>query len=488
MRLQDAPISRCAQQAELSSRPSTAAPAEKHAILWAPPGNETAAGPGTLPQGGPKHFISPELRKSRALTDLAVPCHSDSSCERPLSAVDEQAELAQLLGSGSISSQRQITGSQSPMDTSSATESVAAGDENEAPTSGITIPDYVKRDIYGSVESVPCTDDAEPESSYESPRSLLPTPGCAPPPLSAEHLAALREGSDRVARTVEEGTHVSGMTTRSPQPPMVWPSTCCRQHWDESPCMHQNTTIAPDDFEPPCNEAVTGAEECREEDDSSRYGAASARWQSHPPSEGACTASEGTYSGTGSGCTDYSSHDEGISSCENCCPHSGAAEDGPDVIPDTPTSSEGDDRSADYELVHAGTLAARKQGTDESCDLLNDEGETRAHSGSECTWQDNLSAEVVCVEQAGKPLSAACLRGEGCHTHGERGERSDTSVSLTSDELNAWKMQHCSAPLVQVCCLPECDSSFVGAGWDLQTLYIDLCDRSECALSCVPHR
>eukprot|EP00892_Ulva_mutabilis_P009111 jgi/Ulvmu1/6572/UM003_0209.1 len=371
---------------------------------------------GTRPKAAPARFISPELRKSCALIDLAVLCPPSCPCEPALSTVDERADMKQPLSSGSVV----LHSSGSSMDTSPETESVVTGDENDAPQSGLTIPDHVEQGVYGSVESVPCTEDAEPESSYESPRSLLPTPGCKPPPpLSAEHLAALREGSDRVARTVQKDSLECDIDLHSPHQPMLWPGDSAHGCVDESPCMRMSPSLAP--VGAPCGEDATARsrEAGKSEDDRGSGGSLCgvknvADSTSLPLSGDACLSSGGTCSSTDTGCTDCSSSSgEAFSGHENKCPNAEASKDMPDVIPDTPTSSEGDERESEaMEPIAAEALCAGQDG-------------------------DGTLREV---------LGNSDADGGGLACGGQRGE---TSTSLTSDELNAWKQHHCSAPLVQ---------------------------------------
>lgn len=397
------------------------------------------------------NFISPELRKSCALIDLAVCCESDSARQPGLPVVDEGSEPAieQLLLSGSPEGHG--TGmrpapedgsarSSSAMDTCSASESQDTGDENEAPPSGLTIPESQLHGPYGSVESAPCSDEVEPESSYESPRSLLPTPGVKMlPPLSAEQLAVLREGSARITRSIEQAGAATDLHACSPHACAAWADDAAEQLWDESPCLR------PLDSAPAAADhgstgqkasrtvlAETMAEDgfAEVDDDAAFRTGDSNSWRSHARGSGTDATSDGTCSGTASSaCTECSSPGVRITSQENCCPNAGVGTDDVEVIPDTPTSSEEEEDEAGPAPQPAGavqTLPACTSTASPDCE----------------------ASAMVCAD--GNVPGTVCPVVEQNVAQVERRGRNETSTSLTSDELNSWKVQHCSSQLVQV--------------------------------------
>ena len=395
-----------------------------------------------------KNFISPELRKSCSLTDLAVQFDSESPGQFCLPAVTECSEpvsdRAHLLSSGSAVLQHTSPESRSAMDTSSASESGETGNENEAPLSGLTIPESRTHGLYGSVESDVYSKEAAPESSYESPRSMLLTPGARPPPpLSAEQLAVLREGSARLTRSLQEDTPVSIMHAQSPDLPVDWADGEGRHPWEGSPCMRASSQSAPDEHG--SGAAVKNAEQAEtsqvcctggDDDEASAGGTAdSASWQSHAPGSVACIASDSICSGTVSGCTDCDSPVEAVSSQENQCPNAGQStvHAAMDVIPDTPTSSEEDDCEAPLVRQDAQDLTEHPAEVDEGSDNVETAGDT-----------------VACVSGGGGMLAPVRTRLPCRFAAAAREGRCETSNSLTSDELNTWKAQNCTADLVQV--------------------------------------
>lgn len=392
-----------------------------------------------------KNFISPELRKSCALTDLAVHCNSESPGQFCLPAVTECSEPAtdhaHLLSSGSAVLQQTSRESPSAMDTSSASESGETGDENEAPLSGLTIPESRTHGLYGSVESDVYSKEAAPESSYESPRSMLLTPGARPPPpLSAEQLAVLREGSVRLTRSLQEDTPVSTMHAQSPDLPVDWADGEGRHQWEGSPCMRASSQSAPDEHG--SSAAVKNAEQAEasqacctggDDDEASACGTTdSASWQSHAPGSGACIASDSICSGTVSGCTDCDSPVEAVSSQENHCPNVGQST-ALDVIPDTPTSSEEDDCEAPRVQQDAQHLNESPAEMAEGSDGFAAAGDAVAYVSGGCGMLAPVRTRLPC-------RFTAAVREVCC----------ETSNSLTSDELNTWKAQNCTADLVQV--------------------------------------
>lgn len=430
MRMQDAPLSRSpAVEPSCIQEPSSmfitqgqASQAAHHILMTGTQENQVIQQ--TRPASARTNYISPELRRSCALTDLAVHTDTGSPAHQCLPAIREGNEpeivYQDLFSSDSAVPQQQSLESGSAMDTGSDTRTSQTGDENEAPNSGLTIPESREDDVYGSVESVQYSGDAEPESSYESPPSMLPAPGGKlPPPLSAEQLASLRQGSERITRSFTLGTPLMSREDRSPYPRSEMADSVQRRIRDESPCMGMRVQVI--------REAEAGEDVLGEGDDDSEGAltdgpAEPVDWQS---------VTQGRTDMTAAGWA-ADADDRETSDKEDFCVSAGPDEGLPDVIPDTPTSSEDDDCNGGVDQENDRVLVELnipEEGLPPYAPEHDRALIVRREGGSE-----------LCTEGTSS-RSQALVRSNAC---------CETSASLNSDELNAWKTQNCSAQLVQV--------------------------------------